>query len=46
VKQYGWGLHHDKDGRVAAYGVETEEYRAFLSNSGLKIVPGMRNRRA
>jgi len=46
VKQYGWGLHHDENGRVAAFGIETEEYRAFQNNSDLKIVPGMRSRKA
>jgi Family of unknown function (DUF6157) len=27
VKQYGWGLRHDEQGRVAVRGVGTEEYR-------------------
>lgn len=26
VKQYGWGLHHDAEGKVAAYGVGRAEY--------------------
>lgn len=46
VKQHGWGLHHDGEGRVAAYGVETDEYRALLSSPDVTVVPGMRNRRA
>jgi hypothetical protein len=46
VKQYGWGLHHDGDGRVAAYGVGTEAYRELLRRSDLKIVAGMRSRKA
>ncbi|MEE6273043.1 DUF6157 family protein [Georgenia sp. MJ206] len=25
-KTYGWGVHHDAEGRVALYGVETERY--------------------
>lgn len=45
VKQYGWGLHHDADGRVAAYGIETEEYRELLSRPDVKVVSGMRSRR-
>ena len=28
-KKYGWGIHHDARGRVALFGVETEEYPAF-----------------
>lgn len=25
-KTFGWGIHHDAEGRVALYGVETERY--------------------
>jgi Family of unknown function (DUF6157) len=46
VKQYGWGLHHDEHGRVAAYGVETDRYRLLAASPDLKVVPGMRSRRA
>ncbi len=46
VKQFGWGLHHDGAGRVAAYGVETEEYRKLAARADLKIVSGMRNRKS
>ena len=46
VKQYGWGLHHDGDGRVAAYGVGTDAYEELLRRSDLKVVAGMRSRKA
>ncbi|MFM6931169.1 MAG: DUF6157 family protein [Novosphingobium sp.] len=46
VKQHGWGLHFDTDGKVALYGVESAEYRAFLRGTDVKIVPGMRSSRA
>lgn len=46
VKQFGWGLHHDKAGKVAAYGVETCAYRELTERIDLKIVSGMRTRRA
>ena len=46
VKQFGWGLHHDENGRVAAFGVETDAYRKLSAQPDLKIVPGMRSRRA
>jgi hypothetical protein len=46
VKQFGWGLHHDENNRVAAFGVESVEYQTFLSRSDLKVVLGMRSRRA
>ncbi|WP_431855762.1 DUF6157 family protein [Azospirillum sp.] len=46
VKQYGWGLHHDGDGRVALHAVESDDYRRLLARPDLTIVAGMRNRRA
>lgn len=45
VKTHGWGLHHDKHGRVAAYAVETEAYRSLAGRADLKQVCGMRNAR-
>lgn len=46
VKQFGWGLHHDAEGKVAAHGVETDAYRALANRADLKVVPGMRSSRA
>lgn len=46
VKQFGWGLHHDADAKVAAYGVGSETYREFSARADLKIVAGMRSKRA
>jgi len=34
-KKYGWGIHHDAEGCVALYGVETEEYRRFSSGNAV-----------
>lgn len=45
VKNFGWGLHHDEAGRLAAYGVETEEYLAFVARADLQIIRGLRSRR-
>jgi hypothetical protein len=46
VKRYGWGLHHDAHGRVAAYGVETTEYRTLAAARDVTVVAGLRSRRA
>jgi Family of unknown function (DUF6157) len=46
VKRYGWGLHHDGRGRVAAYGVETSEYRQLAADHEIKQTRGMRGKRA
>lgn len=47
TKKYGWGVHHDQEGKMALYGMETEEYRRFVEGGeeGLKLVYGMRNSR-
>ncbi len=46
VKQYGWGLHHDTNAKVAAYGVGTDDYRRLLTQSDLKQTVGMRTKRS
>lgn len=46
VKQFGWGLHHDADAKVAAYGVDSEAYRELSVRADLKIVARMRSKRA
>jgi hypothetical protein len=46
-KIYGWGVHHDGEGRIALYGVESEEYARFAAGGpGLQVVAAMRNKRA
>ncbi len=46
ARQYGWGIHHDQDGRVALVGVETARYAEFERDPALKVVPAMRKSRA
>ncbi len=29
VKRYGWGIHSDREGKVAIYAVESGEYKKF-----------------
>lgn len=45
VKRYGWGIHHNAEGKVALYGAETPEYGAFLDREDVKKVKGMRSKR-
>ena len=45
VKTYGWGLHHDAEGRVALYPVESSEYRELAARDDLKQLQGMRSSR-
>lgn len=46
VKQFGWGVHHDAEGRIALVGVESEDYRALDERADVKSIPGMRSKRA
>jgi hypothetical protein len=46
VKTYGWGIHHDAEGRVALVGRQSREYEELARNPDVKKVPGMRSRRA
>lgn len=45
VKSFGWGLHHDGDGRVALVGMETDAYRRLVDDPSVTKLAGMRSRR-
>lgn len=42
TKTYGFGIHADSNGKVALYGMETEQYERFLSDPEIKKVMAMR----
>ncbi|MBB3110867.1 hypothetical protein FHS18_002934 [Paenibacillus phyllosphaerae] len=45
-KRYGWGFHHDTEGKVALYAVESEAYGDLSQDASLKQVKAMRSSRA
>ena len=45
VKSFGWGLHHDAEGRVALVDRNSETYAALLADQRIEKRPGMRSRR-
>lgn len=45
TKRYGWGIHSDKDGKVAMYGRETTEYKKLANDKKLQIVKAMKSSR-
>ncbi|MDR0803313.1 DUF6157 family protein [Fluviicola sp.] len=45
TKTYGFGVHHDSNGKMALYGMETVEYQQFLNNASVKKVKAMRTSR-
>ncbi len=44
-KRYGWGTHHDAEGKVAVVALGSEEYQMFLQDPSLKQVKAMRTKR-
>ncbi|TXK68933.1 DUF6157 family protein [Paenibacillus sp. N3.4] len=49
-KKYGWGVHYDKEGKIAIYAMESEEYQQFMDagkskEEGLQLVYAMRSTR-
>lgn len=45
TKSYGYGVHFDKDGKMALYGMETKQYQDFSENTSLQRVKAMRSSR-
>ncbi|MFB2119676.1 DUF6157 family protein [Parapedobacter sp. 2B3] len=45
TKTYGFGIHSDSKGKVALYGMETEEYLRFSTDPMVKKVKAMKSSR-
>lgn len=43
TKRYGFGIHADTNGKIAIYGVDTAEYKAFTKDPKIKKVKAMRS---
>lgn len=43
TKRYGWGVHYDKDGKMAIYGAESDSYQKFLMDKTLTILKAMKS---
>lgn len=44
-KRYGWGVHSDEKGRIAIFGVESDEYRRLLKDAKVDKTKAMKNKR-
>jgi len=44
-QRYGWGIHHDAEGRIALVAAGTEDYRRFVEDEHLAQVRAMRSSR-
>jgi len=43
TKTYGYGIHSNKNGKIALYGMETREYANFITDSGVVKVKAMKS---
>ena len=43
TKTYGFGIHSNSEGKVALFGMETEEYRQFLADAHTKKISAMKS---
>ncbi|NGM66952.1 hypothetical protein G5B43_16905 [Sphingobacterium sp. SGR-19] len=43
TKTYGFGIHCDDQGKIAIYGMETSEYKNFITDKHLKLVKAMKS---
>lgn len=46
TKSYGWGVHSNDEGKIALFGVETKEYKKFLTDISVKKIKAMSSKRA
>lgn len=45
-KSHGFGIHCDRNGKIALYGRESEEYQKFVSDPSVKKIKAMRSSKA
>ena len=43
TKRYGWGVHNNKEGKVAIFGAESLAYKNLSEDKTLKIVKAMKS---
>lgn len=45
TKRYGWGVHSNKEGKIALYPLESAEYKKLEKDKSLKVVKAMKSSR-
>ena len=45
TKRYGWGVHSDKNGKVALFGCDSAEYKKLSNDDSLQVVKAMKSSR-
>lgn len=46
TQRYGWGIHSNKEGKIAMYGVESKEYQRLVADESVTKKKAMRSKRA
>lgn len=44
-KRYGWGIHHNAEGKVALYPVDAADYQRLMLDETVKKVKAMRSKK-
>ncbi|MEG0926636.1 DUF6157 family protein [Chryseobacterium sp.] len=45
AKRYGFGIHHNPEGKVALFPIESEEYQKLLNDNSIAKTKAMRSKR-
>ncbi|MFC5269270.1 DUF6157 family protein [Adhaeribacter terreus] len=45
IKRYGFGAHYNEAGKIALFGLGSEEYEQFLKQKNVKVLAGMRTKK-
>jgi Family of unknown function (DUF6157) len=43
AKRYGWGIHHNKEGKVALIGADSDDYSTLSKDNTINIVKAMKS---
>jgi hypothetical protein len=46
TQRYGWGIHSNKESKIAMYGVESKEYQRLVADESVTKKKAMRSKRA
>jgi Family of unknown function (DUF6157) len=45
TKRYGWGVHYNKDGKMAIYSAATAEYKKLMNDKTLQVLKAMKSKK-
>ena len=43
TKRYGWGIHNNEEGKIAMFGVDSDEYKKLSEDKALTVVKAMKS---